>query len=300
MSSFARKLMMGSILVLLTLVAMPRLVSAAAPGSPNPQSGSIGLQGTISAPPPSKGATISIPTNGQVFTSSPITVSGLCSGDVNVRIFDNNVFVGSVQCINGSFQLQISLFSGRNDLVARVYDNLDQAGPDSNTVTVTFNDGRGPGSSPRVGITTVYAKRGAYPGQTLTWPIEISGGTAPYAISVDWGDGTTTDLKSQDQPGALTLSHVYQNAGIYNIIIRVTDKNGVAAFLQVVGVIYGKTTGVETTKSDQSSIAVRAILPYIIATVALLLPLILLAFWLGRHYELTSIRRRLDRMSRSP
>ena len=41
---------------------------------------------------------------------------------------------------NGSYEVAIDLFSSKNDLVARHYDDLDQGGPDSNLVSVTFND----------------------------------------------------------------------------------------------------------------------------------------------------------------
>ena len=34
-------------------------------------------------------------------------------------------------------------------------------------------------------------------GRHFTWPIEISGGSPPYAISVNWGDGKQPTLISQ-------------------------------------------------------------------------------------------------------
>ena len=43
----------------------------------NPQSDSVGMQGTIGSAPPQTGAHISVPTNGQVFTQLPVTVSGM-------------------------------------------------------------------------------------------------------------------------------------------------------------------------------------------------------------------------------
>src|SRR5579862_8573775 len=146
---------------LILLLAVPALAEAA---NPPPQSGSVGLEGTISTAPPTHGATIAVPGNGAVFTSVPITVSGLCPTGLLVKIFDNNVFVGSTLCAHGSYSLQIDLFSGRNDLIARVYDALDQAGPDSNTVTVTFNDAQFLQFGPQLTLTSAYAERGAPPG----------------------------------------------------------------------------------------------------------------------------------------
>src|SRR3954469_10172322 len=117
------------------LLLVPPLVSAA-----TQDSGSVGIEGRISSPPPTVPASISVPGTGQSFTTLPITVSGICTNDLLVKIFKNNVFSGSAQCKNGSYSIQIDLFSGQNELIARIYDALDQPGPDSNVVTVTFND----------------------------------------------------------------------------------------------------------------------------------------------------------------
>ncbi len=53
----------------------------------NPQNGSVGIEGRLSAPPPTVGATISVPTNGQGFNTLPITVSGICPNDLLVKVF---------------------------------------------------------------------------------------------------------------------------------------------------------------------------------------------------------------------
>jgi hypothetical protein len=130
------------------------------------QSGSVGLTGQISAPPPTQGATISFPTNGQNFGELPIVITGICPDGLLVKLFKNNVFGGSVQCVGGNFSLQTDLFVGTNELVARVFDDLDQPGPDSNVVTVTFQ-GQSVNAPTRVTLTSNFAKRGANPGQTL-------------------------------------------------------------------------------------------------------------------------------------
>jgi hypothetical protein len=269
--------------------------------SPNPQSGSVGMQGTISSPPPSTPATISTPSNGQGFTTLPITVSGLCPGDVLVKVFKNNVFAGSVQCENGSYSLIIDLFNGQNELVARVYDALDQAGPDSNIVTVTFTDTR-QGTASRVSLTSNYAKRGANPGQTLVWPIILSGGTGPYAISVDWGDGKTPDLMSQQFPGTFDIKHVYDSPGVYNIVIKATDNNGGVAFLQLVGIANGplsQDNGGQGDDTDSEGAGVTTPPARILwQPAAIMIPLILSTFWLGKKYELKMLRKKIEQGER--
>ncbi len=286
-------------LCLCTLVLSTPLASALG-SQQNPQSGSVGLQGTVASPPPTQAATIGVPGNGQTFTSMPITISGLCKTGLLVKVYSNNIFVGAAYCVGGSFSLQANLFSGRNDLVARVYDSLDQAGPDSNTVSVTFNDVQFAQFGTRVTLTSSFAQLGADPGKELDWPIILSGGFGPYAVSTDWGDGTSPTLQSELFPGNITVKHVYNSAGIYKVIVKATDKNGTVAFLQLVGVANGKVsqsvtggaagassgtgTGLSTTKTN-----------IIWWPMLLLLPLIFSSFWLGRRHELFSLRKQLER-----
>jgi hypothetical protein len=264
----------------------------------NPQNGATGLQGKISSPPPTTPARISTPGNGQSFNNLPVTVAGICSGDLLVKLFKNNVFAGSVQCKNGSFSMQIDLFNGQNDLIARVYDALDQAGPDSNTVTVTYNSPNGSQAS-RIGLTSNFAKRGANPGQALTWPIILSGGTGPYAFSIDWGDGKAAELKSVAFPGTVNLQHTYDNPGVYNIIVKATDANGSVAFLQLVGVGNGplsQNSGTAADDKDKKSGETKTVILW--QPAAALVPLILLTFWLGKKHELKVIKQKIERGER--
>jgi hypothetical protein len=183
------------------------------------------------------------------------------------------------------------LFSGLNELVARVYDDLDQAGPDSNLVRVTFNDSR-PGAASRVSLTSNFAKRGANPGQPLTWPIILAGGEGPYAITVDWGDGKPVDLISRQFPGTFDIQHVYDSPGVYNIVVKAVDNNGGVAYLQLVGVANGplsQDTG-STTGDDGGPQQVKILWQ----PAAMLIPLIFTTFWLGKRYELKVIRKRLE------
>src|ERR1019366_6714996 len=85
------KILFLSLFFSLLLVSVS-LVSAASPT--NPQSGSVGLQGTIPGPAPTTGATIATPTNGQVFSNLPITVQGLCPSGLLIKLLINNIFSG--------------------------------------------------------------------------------------------------------------------------------------------------------------------------------------------------------------
>jgi hypothetical protein len=228
-----------------------------------------------------------------------VTVSGICATDLLVKVFKNNVFAGSVTCKNGSYSLQIDLFTGENELVARVYDELDQPGPDSNTVNVSFNDAKA-GAGSRVSVTSNYAKRGAFPGETLTWPVIISGGSGPYAVSVDWGDGSEADLSSQPFPGSFNIKHVYKAAGVYNIVVKVVDRDGVAAFLQIVGIGNGPLSqsgsNSSGTPASQPVGGVRTKIVWQPSVV--IIPFILSTFWLGKKYELHMLRKKISRGER--
>jgi hypothetical protein len=286
---YRRSLIAISAALLLCGVAVP-VVQAAQ------ESGSVGVQGTISSPPPTTPATISIPRDGQSFTAIPITVSGICPNGLLIKLFKNNVFSGSVMCQNGSFSMQIDLFNGQNELVARVYDALDQAGPDSNTVNVSFTDNR-PGAGSRVSLTSNFAKRGANPGEALTWPITLSGGASPYAISTDWGDGKSPDLMSQQFAGTFNIKHIYDSPGIYNIIVKASDANGGVSYLQLVGVANGPLSQESSTSSggNNNSNTSTPSARILWQPAAILVPFIFSTFWLGKRYELRVLRRKIER-----
>jgi hypothetical protein len=260
------------------------------------QSGSAGVEGTIPSGPPQNAATITVPKNGQTFTAIPITVSGICQTGLLVEVFDNGVFVGSATCKGGSYTLQIDLFDGQNDLIARVYDALNQTGPDSSTISVFFRSAITGGAS-RPALTTAYAKRGANPGENLSWPITLSGGKGPYAISVEWGDSSTEDLISRSDAGTFNIEHIYAQSGVYTVTVKVTDASGSAAFLQLVGVANGPIQQTSSTKGQGgNTVTTKKVIIW--WPLAITFALSILAFWLGKRHQLQTIRDRLHRGER--
>jgi hypothetical protein len=252
------------------------------------QSGGIGLEGTIPSAPPSRGATISVPTNGQSYTSQPITVSGICPTGLLIKIFDNNVFVGSTICTNGNFSLQIDLFSGANSLTAIDYDSLSQAGPTSNSVTINFNNAQFLQFGPQLTLSSSYAEKGTAPGTQLTWPILLSGGTNPYAISVDWGDGSGSTLISRSETGTFNITHTYSNSGVYEVIVKATDKNGETAYLQLVSQATGAIQHNDKSGNGSNQVVQVKVLWW---PALLIIPVALLSFWLGYNYGTSKYRK---------
>jgi hypothetical protein len=267
-------------------------VSALTPISPpDPLPGSYGLEATKKKAPPTVGATITTPGNGSSYSSSPITVTGICPNGLLVQIYNNNVMVGAVMCQNGSFSVQVSLFAGINELSALVYDELDQAGPMSNIVTVNYTDTSFTAFGSLVTLTSSYGRRAAPAGSTLSWPLQLSGGNGPYAFSIDWGDGSKPVLKSHALAGVVMIDHAYKRAGIYRVNITVTDVNGVTAFLQIVAVASGKVDGAVSADAAGNSTENQVKILWVPAAISagLLVP----SFWLGRQSQLTSLRNRM-------
>jgi len=262
---------------------------------PDPKPGSYGLEATKTQPPPKVGATITTPGNGASFTTSPITVNGICPNDLLVQVYDNSVMAGSVLCKGGSFSVQVSLFAGSNELSAIVYDDLEQAGPASAVVTVTYTDTRFSAFGALITLTSSYGRRSAPAGDVLTWPLQLSGGNGPYAFSTDWGDGIAAELKSQPFTGVVSLAHAYKKAGIYQVNVKVTDVNGVSAFLQVIALGNGKVDASSANSSSADSAASGAASTTKVLWVPALVSVVLLApaFWLGRLSQLTSLRNKM-------
>jgi len=278
---------------LLALLVYMQPVAALTPISdPDPQPGSYGLEATKTQAPPKRGATISTPGSGSSFSTSPITVNGICPKGLLVQVYDNGVMVGSVMCTNGSFSVQVSLFAGENELTAIVYDELDQPGPVSNIVKVTYSNTQFKAFGSLITLTSSYGRRSAAAGSELGWPLQLSGGTGPYAFSIDWGDGVPVQLKSQSLGGVVAIAHVYKKAGIYAVNVRATDASGVSAFLQVVALASGKVDG-SATSGDKSSDTTAAAPKVLWIPTAVSFVLLLPTFWLGRQSQLVSLHNKM-------
>jgi len=291
----ARRLpvLIGTLLLAL-FVFVPHSSALTPLPTPDPKPGSYGLEATKTKAPPTQGATITTPGSGGSFSTSPITVSGICPSGLLVQVYNNNVMVGAVMCENGSFSLQVSLFPGTNELKAAVFDEVDQTGPESNTVTVNFTDTSFKAFGEGMTLTSSYGRRSSGVNTVLAWPLQLSGGTGPYAFSIDWGDTSEPELKSQAFAGVIDINHVYKRAGIYKVNVRVTDANGVSAFLQVIAVSSGKVDGTSAqTGDDANENGAKQTQQILWVPTAASLLLLLPTFWLGRMSQLTSIRNKM-------
>jgi hypothetical protein len=72
--------------------------------------------------------------------------------------------------------------------------------------------------------------------------VGVTGGTLPYSVTADWGDGGTTTLTRGDN-APFTLSHTYPTPSggnrDYKVLVRATDAHGQAALMQLSVVVKG-------------------------------------------------------------
>jgi hypothetical protein len=284
--------------LILLLVAFPLTAYTVYAEHPPAQANSISLSGIMPGKAPTVAATIDSPTDQKHFTTTPITVAGTCPTNTLVELYKNDIFAGSTPCSEASvYSLDIDLMIGKNVLMARVYDALNQAGPDSNTRTVYYDAlpaQAGALMSSTFGgaqllLNTDAIFRGVFPGQTLSIPIDIIGGTQPFAINIQWGDSTNKIIPSSS--ASFTTSHIYSKAGTYQISIQASDSLGHVAFLTVAAVVNGQpsaaTAATDTTTNSDAASKLLVLWPLYTAAAA-----VVTSFWLGERREKRVLRIR--------
>lgn len=258
--------------------------------SPGPAEGSVSLTGTVHGDAPTVAATITSPEKDVRFLVSPIDISGTCPQNTTVQIYKNDIFAGSSVCSSeGQYSSSIDLLFGENKLVARVYDALNQAGPNSTEITVYY-DALPAQTDPttvldfggqQLLINTDAVFRGAFPKQELTIPVEIIGGSPPYAVNIQWGDATNK-IVSRDTAIPFNAGHAYSKAGTYQISLQVSDAKGRVAFLTVAAIVNGQpeSAGTASVIGSSSGSVLVALWPLYASSVA-----IVISFWLGERRE---------------
>ena len=276
--------------------------------------GAVAVTGTVNGPPPSVAPTISTPLQNFRSTEEIIKVAGLCTADLFVQIKRNNVNAGSVQCTStGTYQLQIQLYPGNNDLVAQQFDTLGQSSPISGSlrvgyeapvavtpvVTATPISNTKPGTPPAaklvalptpVTITSSYLYQGAYTDNRFTLPASVAGGKPPYAVNINWGDGSQ-NVVNVPQVGPLKTGHMYSKDGVFSVIIEIADSTGASAYLQTAIIVTGAggvAGSVQNDGLDISTLQGRLLLAW---PVYVLMGSLVLGFWLGEEYNMQRFKR---------
>lgn len=292
----------------------------------------FGVTASVFASPPGQAAQISQPHEGDSFTSNPITVAGTCevaNPAHVVKIFSNNQLIGSTTCSGaGTFGLNVDLFSGSNTLVPHIYTFQNIEGPVGDPVHVTLNlptpppssGGNGSQSPTGSGSSSTPSQAPAeatdfrlspsdanlffVPGKPLEVVFTISGGTPPYTVKIDWGDGELTEL-SFDSSQEVKLTHTFHGVGPYTIQIDGTDSADNTAHLELVAVSGSPTpsnsTGSSSTSNDRGPLGFLRKLRRelfsgsngVVMISYLAVSMLTISFWLGgRWFLLLAARRR--------
>lgn len=232
------------------------------------------VKAKISAPYPTMPAVISTPQSGFISKESVVVLTGVCqtATPANVVVVsDNDNPVGSVPCQdNGTFRIAVTLTEGAHTLLAQIYNFTEDAGPASTPIQVMYTPPLPPQPAP-----TIFTARPATPTTPTATPLEIRsskpaysfgphspvvwvgsilGGQAPYAVSIDWGDQTSSAYTVHDATEK-SFRHNYDTMEAFTITITVRDAVGGTATKSFAATTAYKpsTTSTETPSGIQFS-----------------------------------------------
>ena len=236
------------------------------------------INSEIFAPALTEGATITSPAADSVFTTQdPITVGGVCPSNSYVELYINGTFSGVSLCsADRTFVIQAYLFTGTNKLVTKDFNITDQQGPDTTGIVVSLelpeaanppnkanSTGSGGDNSTLIPAPLPLLQTSAFHWQTFStnatfaWKLDLSGGAPPYVVTVDWGDGQTSNYRFPTDP-VFTITHAYSKAGYYPVTVSSTDSIGSQQVMQLAALINSPSKsfnffGNSTTPTSTSS-----------------------------------------------
>lgn len=151
-------------------------------------------------------------------------------------------------------------------------------------------------------LTSDYKYKARQQGQEVAWTIGVSGGTEPFDLVVDWGDGSNSHLVRPDR-STFDITHTYQNRTFtdtdYDIIINATDARGATTVLQLSTVIQGIAEPAVGNRSGFEAVSnmVRQWL-WVVWPVYVAVVLMALSFWIGERdaYQRFIARRRANKL----
>jgi hypothetical protein len=216
----------------------------------------------------------------------------------------------------GVYALTISLVGGQNNLTALNYDGADQPGPTTPGVAVTYNPpviilpspSPSPGTTPSARpVPTATPTRTQNPtmlqqpgtsqpgpiqalvidsnkhyyqglatGSAFSTPLTIIGGVAPYHLTVDWGDQTSSQSYAS-AAGPIEPSHTFASPGNYTIVFNLVDKSGQRSVLTILAIVNG-TPPVAAPISSKPDGVSAIMWPVLVGSA-----LIVFSFWLGER-----------------
>lgn len=260
----------------------------------------------VSAPLPTLPGSITSPTDQTHVTGPAMTISGDCPADTYIKLYQQDVFSGMAVCgsSDSTYHIDVQLQPGANSFYARIFNLTDDEGPLSDTITVwydvpvqpqqaspvTKSPARTVSALPLLIKVEDYHYKVHESGQLIRWAVRIEGGTAPYALTVDWGDGTTTTT-SQATSDTFEISQSYNpsTAGdtVYTIKLEATDAGATKSWLQLATVVHVPGSGTGAGAAISSSGGGGSLPTWLqIAWPSYgIVALMAISFWLGERQE---------------
>lgn len=285
-------------------------------------SGTVVIGTIVTGPPPEIGSKITYPANDAEFDNALIKVKGSCSNGAFVSIRDDNVFAGSTYCTEaGVFSLQIQLHSGKNVLTSFNYDNLNQAGPATSSVTVYLkNNGQKVATVPQsvisqtiqtlpsnpttiTGLNNNFSDCSNYnvgdipaddePHITLVCVPRLFLPELPQTLGIlAWG-GTppyavsvdlgndSNDLISIPSVGYRTMKFSYAVPNIYKLSFKLKDQTGKQATIQTTVQVSGSISTPTATDSNNNQVGIGQTVASSLSSAPMPLYIVALAVTLG-------------------
>lgn len=261
------------------------------------RNGQLTVNAVVPGLPPSSGAVITTPQAKSKVKNSLLQIAGTCPSGNITAIYNNGTFTGSTICTDQSlFQTTIQVTKGINTIQAQNYDNLNQAGPATDQIEISYEpevvdqpatlnttaditidlsipdspapqptaqpcyeDPHGWSTPSGLGMLIPCITRNVFVGEKLELPVNIAGGVGPYALSVDWGDADQPQLYSLQTSGWHTVSHVYKVPQIKGISLRLADSKGLSYQMESVVEVNGSVTTPSLTEESHSSQPIEVI-----------------------------------------
>lgn len=289
------------------------------------------VHAVVPAPLPAFAAEINFPATESVAITAPLEVTGTCPVDSYVKLFRNGAFSGVSQCSGtGTFTISTDLAVGKSELTAQAYNHLNQSGPTGSTIIVYYKpeapklkteptpaanaplpeevikqnnyDTTDYGPLQLIGE---YAYQEVTAGNTFSWGLDLRGGSPPYNVNVEWGDGQKTQYYFTEDP-AFTIKHDYKQAGTYNVMVNSVDAQGYRVQMQLSAVVHkvdvnGIVGAITNQNYDQPNLPGLAGLNTtwlykILWPSYFTILLMSVSYWLGQHRELEVLRKEAVRL----
>jgi hypothetical protein len=288
------------------------------------KNGQVNINFTVPGAAPTTGAVITSPDDQSRVTKQLLEVSGTCPSGTLVAVYNNAIFAGSTACgTESTFGIIIQMRLGINTIQAQNYDALNQPGPVTPQIHVAYEE-LSPAKTPQintddditvdesiptptapqpsqnpcynplppaatswVNVTVSCVIRNIFIGEKLDLPITITGGVAPYAASIDWGEGDSQQLFILSKDGRHVLSHVFSSSQVRQLSVQVTDAKGETTKLSTVVDVNDTTVPSSTAPNIIGSFFEPALVRWFESSVPIYWAAVALVmgFWIGDIFQ---------------